>query len=103
METTSTAGQATHGANFRTVNWFGRQYAFTPAQAACVSVLWRAWLGGTPIIREEFVLQTAGVQARSLREVFRKGSGCSAWGAMIGDGDRRGSVRLVEPPADRAE
>jgi hypothetical protein len=86
-----------HGPGFKSVDWFGVTYRFSPPQAACVAVLWRAWLGGTPIIREELVLESAHIDARSLKDVFRTGPGRFAWGTMIGNGDRRGTVRLAEP------
>jgi hypothetical protein len=85
------------GPGFRSVNWFGSSYAFTPQQAACIKVLWLNWLGGTPIVGEAQVLQIAHVKARSLREVFRAPPGNAAWGTMICDGDKRGTVRLAEP------
>jgi hypothetical protein len=88
---------ASHDPSFKTVDWFGHSYRFNPQQAACIKVLWRAWLGGTPVIREELVLEVANIKARSLKDVFRSGPGREAWGTMIGDGDRRGTVRLSEP------
>lgn len=99
------SNETSYRPGFSSVVWFGTEYRFTPQQAKCVAVLWRAWLGGTPIIREEQVLQTAGVTARSLKEVFRHLPGHAAWGTMIGDGDRRGTVRLAEtaPPAIPAD
>ncbi|HEV7223406.1 MAG TPA: hypothetical protein VGN42_11940 [Pirellulales bacterium] len=94
--------QATHSRDYRTVDWFGASYQFSPPQAACIQVLWRAWLSGTPIIREEQVLETARVKSRSLKEVFKTPPGHAAWGSLIADGDRRGTVRLIEPAAERA-
>lgn len=91
--------QAFHSRDFRKIEWFGAHYEFNAQQAACLEVLWRAWLGGTPIIREEQVLQTARMRARSLRDVFKAPPGQEAWGTLIADGDRRGTVRLVEPAA----
>jgi hypothetical protein len=89
--------QAVHSGDYKSVDWFGKQYQFSAPQAACVQVLWRAWLSGTPIIREEQVLETARVKARSLKEVFKSPPGQAAWGSLIADGDRRGTVRLAEP------
>jgi len=94
--------QTTHSRDYRTVDWFGTQYQFSPPQAACIQVLWRAWLSGTPIIREEQVLETARIKARSLKEVFKAPPGQAAWGSLIADGDRRGTVRLIEPAAELA-
>ncbi len=87
----------THSPDFKTVNWYGREYRFSAQQAACIQVLWRQWLSGTPIVRDELVLSIARVKARSLKDVFKSAPGGEAWGTMIADGDRRGTVRLAEP------
>jgi hypothetical protein len=94
---------ATHDPKFRTVTWFGEDYRFSPQQAKCIEVLWRFWLQGTPILREEMILEVAGLKARSLKDVFASGPGKGAWGRMIGDGDRRGTAQLVVPQSDSAE
>lgn len=86
-----------HKQGFKSVSWYGREYKFNAQQAACVSVLWRNWLGGTPIVREALVLEMAGVDARSLKDLFRAPPGRDAWGTLIGNGDRRGTVRLLDP------
>ena len=86
-----------HKPGFKTVTWYGKEYRFSSPQAACVAILWRNWLGGTPIVRESIVLETAGIEARSLKDVFRMPPGRDAWGTLIGTGDRRGTVRLIEP------
>ncbi|MGH7192467.1 MAG: hypothetical protein ACREJM_02915 [Candidatus Saccharimonadales bacterium] len=86
----------THSSDFKNVNWYGREYRFSPQQAACIQVLWRQWLSGTPIVRDELVLSIARVKARSLKDVFKSAPGNAAWGTMIADGDRRGTVRLAE-------
>ena len=96
MRRTSTP-DAAFGPGYKWVQWFGTKYTFNFQQAACIKVLWLNWLGGTPIVREEDVLQTAGVQARSLRDVFRMPPGRDAWGSLICNGDKRGTVRLAEP------
>ncbi len=79
------------------VEWFGNRFEFNADQARCVRVLWRAWLGGTPIIREAEVLLVASVRAKALKDIFKAPPGNAAWGTLIHDGDRRGTVRLVEP------
>ena len=86
----------THSPDFKTVTWNGRDYRFTAQQAACVQVLWRQWLSGTPIVRDQLVLEIARVKARSLKDGFKGAPGSEAWGTMIADGDRRGTVRLAE-------
>lgn len=85
-----------HARDFKSAVWFGDEYRFNAQQAACLQVLWRAWLSGTPIIREELVLELARVKARSLKDVFKAPPGRPAWGTMISAGDRRGTVRLQE-------
>lgn len=87
----------THSPDFKSVNWYGREYCFSAQQAACMQVLWRQWLSGTPIVRDELVLSIARVKARSLKDVFKTAPGNEAWGTMIADGDRRGTVRLTDP------
>ncbi len=93
---------ASHDPQFRSVHWFGADYTFSPQQARCVKVLWNYWMLGTPIIREQIVLEITGIVARSLKEVFMTPPGKGAWGKMIGDGDRRGTVRLIEPSSQSA-
>jgi len=71
----------THGSDFRDVTWHGTKHIFTPKQAACVSVLWKAWEQGNPFIADGTVLQKAGVgDKQRLRDVFRNHP---AWGTMI--------------------
>jgi hypothetical protein len=102
MRPTVDQAQATHDSQFTSVTWFGKNYAFSPAQGKCVKALWNFWMLGTPVIREEMVMEIAGVKARRLKDVFNTGPGKAAWGTMIGDGDRRGTVRLIEPGAPEA-
>jgi hypothetical protein len=90
---------ASHNPSFSTVTWFGEEYHFSPPQARCVKVLWNFWKLGTPIIREEMVLEIANIPARALKDVFKTGPGKDAWGHMIDVGDRRGTVQLVQPQA----
>ncbi len=92
-----------HDPKFETVKWFGEEFSFSPKQAKCVKVLWNFWKLGTPIIREDVVLESVNLKARSLKDIFASEPGKHAWGRMIGDGDRRGTVRLVEPSQNVAE
>lgn len=89
--------QATHDPKFTSVCWFSHQFNFSPRQARCIKALWNFWLLGTPVIREQMVLDIAKIKARCLKDVFDEEPGKAAWGTMIGDGDRRGTVRLIEP------
>lgn len=100
MHTHYDTTQASHDPKFRNVTWFGEEFSFSPQQAKCVEVLWRFWMQHTPIIREEMVLEVAGLKARNLKEVFASGPGKSAWGRMIDAGDHRGTVHLLVPHFD---
>ena len=97
MHTHYDESQASHDPKFRNVTWFGEEFSFSPQQAKCVEVLWRFWMQHTPIIREEMVLEVAGLKARTLKEVFSSGPGKCAWGRMIDAGDHRGTVHLLVP------
>jgi len=85
---------ATHGPDFRSVNWYGRPYAFTATQAACVGMLWEAWRQGTPDVGDATLLESAGSHADRLPMVFRDHD---AWGTMIVNGSTKGTHRLAEP------
>ena len=100
MHTNYDASQVSHDPKFRNVTWFGEEFSFSPQQAKCVEVLWRFWMQHTPIIREEMVLEVAGLKARTLKEVFSNGPGKGAWGRMIDAGDHRGTVHLLVPHFD---
>ncbi len=72
----NTDPRTAHSIDFASANWFGTLYEFTPAQAACVKVLWEAWEHGTPIIGEATIInETDGNSA--LRALFQ---GNRAWG-----------------------
>ncbi len=86
---------AKHSPDFRSVNWFGALYEFTPQQAACVKMLWEAWKNGTPTVGDATVLETAGSDAERLPLVFRDHL---ALGTMIIDGQTKGTHRLADPP-----
>jgi hypothetical protein len=85
---------ATHTDDFRSVNWYGTEYVFTPTQAACVRVLWEAWERGTPAVGQDAILEAAGSVGGSLRHVFRKGKH-PAWGKMIVS-PGKGTFRLAK-------
>ncbi len=86
---------ARHGPDFRSVNWFGTVYTFTPTQAAIVQVLWQAWEGGTPDVGGEHLLERSGSDHDRVDALFRSHP---AWGAMIVS-QVKGSYRLT-PPGD---
>src|SRR5438309_10371260 len=70
---------ARHSPDFRSVHWFGTDYEFSKAHAACVEVLWMAWENGTPTVCNKTVVASADVVSDRLDLVFR---GNPAWGAM---------------------
>jgi hypothetical protein len=90
---------ARHSPDFRSVHWFGTDYAFTAAQAAVVAVLWQAWENGTPDVGHRYLLDTAKLNNDRLLDVFKeKGRNHPAWGSMIRSGvGSRGSARLYPP------
>jgi hypothetical protein len=89
---------ARHSEDFRSVHWYGDDFAFTPTQAACVKVLWLAWENGTPELGQATILEHPVVEAESRRlvDVFK---GHPAWDKMIVKGRTAGTYRLAVPPA----
>jgi hypothetical protein len=92
--TGESGNDAAHSDDFASVRWFGRNYEFTPNQAACVKILWANWQRGTPAVRGETVLENADVSQTRLDMVFRDNP---AWGGMIAGGKVRGTYRLQPP------
>jgi len=91
---------ARHSLDFRSVHWFGRDFTFTPNQAACVGVLWKAWANRTPEVGDQTILTEAECVSERLVDVFKHNP---AWGTMIVDGSTKGSSRLQElDPLKRA-
>jgi hypothetical protein len=91
-----------HSEDFRSVLWFGTNYTFTATQAACVSVLWRAWEQGTPDVAQATILQHVEVDAAAKRlvDIFRERKSSTyhpAWRTMIVKGSRKGTYRLNPP------
>jgi hypothetical protein len=95
-------GHCDHSMDFSSVHWFGQTYAFAPAQAEAIKLLWAEWekhpeepLG----LREKTIGQQIGSNSDRYRLciTFR---GHPAWGAMIHAG-RRGSFFLGKPSAPR--
>lgn len=91
---------AVHSPDFRSVNWFGKQYPFTGNQAAAVRLLWEAWQSGAPDVGGETLIQAADASTQRIDVVFR---GNPAWGAMIVQGGTRGSYRLTEPAVNSSK
>lgn len=87
----------THSPDFRSVNWFGTPYAFTPKQAAVVGVLWQAWEANSPDVGQQTILEAVDSDQGRLDHVFRaQGQPHPAWGKMI-VASSRGVYRLQEP------
>jgi hypothetical protein len=85
---------ARHGADFRSIHWFGSDYSFSPTQAACVRVLWEAWEDGIPDVGQAAILEAAGSETERLRSLF---VGHPAWGVLIVVGGGKGTYRLAQP------
>ncbi len=86
-----------HSIDFRSVDWFGTLYHFTPAQAVVVKVLWEAWENGTPDVGGETLTDAAGSDKGRLVDLFKsEGKPHKAWGAIIVSGETKGSYRLQE-------
>ena len=88
--------EARRSPDFRSVNWFGKEYSFTPNQAACVKILWEAWENRTPEVGGDHLIEGGDVQdsAQRVDLIFRA---CPAWGSMIVSGKTKGSYRLKGP------
>lgn len=86
---------ATHGPDFRSVNWYGTCFEFTSQQAAVVKVLWEAMENGTPTVGDPTLLEAVESGAGRLPNLFRDHP---AWGRMIVEGGTKGSRRLADPP-----
>lgn len=95
--TGTAAGLVSHSSDFRSAHWFGTQYSFTPNQAACVKVLWKAWESGACDVGGETLLEAADASTNRVDVVFRNSL---AWGTMIVRGRTKGSYRLIEPAAN---
>jgi hypothetical protein len=87
----STHLSARHSLDFRSVRWHGKDYTFTPTQAAIVTELWAAWEQGTPDIGDPTLLRKADCAGDRLRDVFKNHP---AWGTMIVEGQTKGTRRL---------
>jgi len=92
--TPKTDNKTRHSIDFRSVNWFGTDYNFTPNQAAAVKLLWEARENGTPDIGGDTLATQVESDSRRPRDIFKKHS---AVGNMICQGQTKGTFRLVEP------
>jgi hypothetical protein len=85
-----------HSIDFRSVNWYGTTYTFSPSQAAVVRVLWENWDAGTPDVGNVTLLDSIDCEAPPdrLDTVFRDHP---AWNTMIVGGATKGARRLKRP------
>ena len=81
-----------HSEDFRSVNWFGTPFTFTKTQAACVKVLWEAWIRDASELDQQTVLEAADAASTRLVDVFKRSP---AWGVMIVRGSTQGAFRLA--------
>lgn len=81
------------GPGFACVRWFGQLFSFTPNQSRIVEILWSAQSGGTPEVRQERLLDNAGIESGRLVDVFKDHP---AWNTMIVAGSTRGTYRIAE-------
>ena len=82
-----------HSVDFRMVVWFGKEHRFSPTQAACVGVLWRAWWNGAPDVGQETILDKAKSNSNRLQDVFK---GHKTWRELI-ESRSKGTYRLKIP------
>jgi len=87
---------ARYSGDYRSVYWFGQNYAFTANQAACIRLLWEAWENGTPELSAAWILEKADIAQERLDLVFRDHP---AWGEMVRPGSTKGTYRLSPPAA----
>lgn len=80
--------------DFRSMNWNGTLYEFTPTQSRCLEVLYKAWQSRSPVIGQDLILERADSNSEKLRDVFDKGKH-PAWGTLIVS-PGKGLFRLVE-------
>jgi hypothetical protein len=87
---------ASHSADFRTVHWFGTDYALTEKQAKVVEALWQAREAGDPEVGQDVLLRACGSDGVRLVDLFRRSP---AWGTLIVSA-RAGLYRLAAPPEE---
>ena len=88
--------KATHSLDFRSVNWYGAEYSFTPNQAAVVKVLWGGLEKNSPEVGNLTLLEAVDSNSDRLDLVFRRHP---AWDTMIISGRTKGTRRLAKPDA----
>ena len=84
-----------HSPDFRSVRWRDKRFSFTANQAVVVKTLWESFEKGTPEVGDAYLLEATDSSANRLKDVFRKHG---AWGAMIVEGQTKGSRCLELNP-----
>ena len=87
-----------HSFDFRSVHWFGVDHSFTATQAAIVKELWEAWKNGTPDIGKAALLEKVDSQSKRLVDLFK---GHETYKQLIGEGETKGSYRLIVPSEEK--
>jgi hypothetical protein len=82
-----------HSEDFRTILWFGKQYSFTPKQAACMRSLWRAWEKGWKGVSQQDLLSACQSDGSELRGIFKNSP---AWKTIIVSVQK--GVYALQPP-----
>ncbi len=86
--------EARYSIDFRSVHWFGKDYTFTPNQAAAVKILWEAWENETPDVGGDTLAVVIESDSKRARDIFK---GHPALNSMICQGQTKGTYRLVKP------
>lgn len=84
----------THGPDFHSATWCGKEEVFTDTQARVIEVLWEAWASGNAEVGKRYLLAASKSTANRLDDIF---DGNPAWGRMIFPGKKRGNYRLADP------
>lgn len=82
-----------HSPDYRSANWYGRLFSFTPNQAAVVRILWDAWEQGAPEVSQEYIVTEAVIETEKLSQLFHQHP---AWKSMIVPGASRNTVRIAD-------
>lgn len=100
LQPDNTTTEIVCGPGYRSVRWGSKTFEFTPTEAACIEVMYKALMARTPAIHFREIMDLAGTSADKesgrLRDVFRKGKH-PAWGAMIVKADGQGLYRIALP------
>ncbi len=91
-----------HSDDFHSVRWYGTEYNFSKAQAACVRVLWEHWERRVPEVAAATILKLGDIAGDRLDHVFGTRHRTSpAWKTLIVPGTTKGTYRLNDPDAVR--